>query len=304
MQIFIYMEPWQPGGMPEMVFEYILKQKGLDPAADLSIDLEATKEMFRQTPPDFVSVSAVSNVTGYILPAREIFLMAKEYGAFTLLDAAQAMGLLKLRFSYLRADAITFAGHKTLYAPFGIGGFLLKNGIDLEELLAGGNGMKSLSEDMPRYMPEKMECGSMDTPAIAGLHASLKWLKTVRPKKTEDELMEYLIPKLREIPGLHLYCAPDPSLQAGVISLNLDGFRANEVGAILDKEWDIAVRAGHHCAARIHKHLKDQEFDGTVRVSISAFTTKDELDTLVKGLESIDRDLLKGISSSVLRGNC
>ena len=171
---------------------------------DLSIDLTATKELFRQTPPDFVSVSAISNVTGYILPAREIFLMAREYGAFTLLDAAQAMGLLKLRFSYLKADAITFAGHKTLYAPFGIGGFLLKTGVDLEELLAGGNGMKSLSEDMPRYMPEKMECGSMDTPAIAGLQASLQWLKTAKPKKIEDDLMEYLIPQLREIPGLHL----------------------------------------------------------------------------------------------------
>lgn len=273
-------------------------------ADDLSIDLEATRELFRETPPDFVSVTAVSNVTGYILPAREIFLMAKEYGAFTLLDAAQAMGLLKLRFSYLRADAISFAGHKTLYAPFGVGGFLLKNGVDLNELLAGGNGMKSLSEEMPGYMPEKMECGSMDTPAIAGLQASLQWLKSARPKKIEDELMEYLIPKLKEIPGLHLYGAPKPELQAGVVSLNLDGFRANEVGAILDKEWNIAVRAGHHCAARIHKHLQDQEFDGTVRVSVSAFTTKEELDTLVEGLKSIDREMLKGISSSILRGNC
>lgn len=273
-------------------------------ADDLSIDLNAVKEMFRCTPPDFVSVSAVSNVTGYILPAREIFSLAKEYDAFTLLDAAQAMGLLKLRFSSLRADAITFAGHKTLYAPFGIGGFLLKNGCDLSELLAGGNGMKSLSEEMPRSMPEKMECGSMDTPAIAGLQASLAWLKGAKPKQHEDTLMEYLIPKLREISGLHLYCAPDLSLQAGVISLNLDGFRANEVAAILDNEWDIAVRAGHHCAARIHKHLNDKEFDGTVRVSVSAFTTKEELNTLVKGLKSINREMLKGISSSVLRGNC
>ncbi len=260
--------------------------------------------MFRQTPPNFVSVSAVSNVTGYILPAREIFLMAREYGAFTLLDAAQAMGLLKLRFSYLRADAITFAGHKTLYAPFGIGGFLLKTGVDLEELLAGGNGMKSLSEDMPRYMPEKMECGSMDTPAIAGLQASLQWLKTAKPKKIEDDLIEYLIPQLREIPGLHLYCAPDPTLQAGVISLNLDGFRANEVGAILDKEWDIAVRAGHHCAARIHKHLKDQEFDGTVRVKLKRIYHKGRTGYPGKSLKEHRPGHVKGISSSVLRGNC
>ena len=272
---------------------------------DLSIDLEETKRMFAENPPAFVSVSAISNVTGYVLPAREIFLMAKEYGAFTLLDAAQAMGLLKLRFGQLRADAVAFAGHKTLYAPFGIAGFLLKNGVDLEEVLVGGNGTKSLSLEMPRYMPDKMESGSMNTVAIAGLQASLKWLNTVKPWKTEGELMAYLLPQLEQIPGLHLYRAPGGmENQSGVVSLNIDGFRANEVAAILDKEHGIAVRAGHHCAALIHRHLNDKEHDGTVRVSVSVFTTKEELDTLVAALKGINREMLKGISTDVLRGNC
>lgn len=271
---------------------------------DLSIDLEETERMFREIPPAFVSVSAISNVTGYVLPAREIFLLAKEYGAFTLLDAAQAMGLLKLRFAQLRADAVAFAGHKTLYAPFGIAGFFIKSGVDLEEFIAGGNGTKSLSLEMPAYMPEKMESASMDTVAIAGLRASLDWLKTVRPWKAEHELMEYLVPQLEAIPGLTLYRAPSMDCQAGVISLNLEGFRANEVAAILDKEWDIAVRAGHHCAALIHRHLKDHVHDGTVRVSLGVFNTREDLDTLAAGLQSIDREMLKGISNDVLRGNC
>ena len=271
---------------------------------DLSIDLKKTEEMFKEVPPAFVSVSAISNVTGYVLPAKEIFLLAKEYDAFTLLDAAQAMGLMKLNFAQLHADAVAFAGHKTLYSTFGIAGFLLKNGVDLEEFIVGGNGTKSLSLEMPKYMPEKMESASMNSVAIAGLQASLNWLKTVRPWQIETELMDYLIPQLKEIPGLKLYGAPTADKQAGVISLNLDGFRANEVAAILDKEWDIAVRAGHHCAAFIHKHLKNEVHDGTVRVSLGVFNTKEDIDVLIKGLKSINKEQLKGISSDVLRGNC
>lgn len=274
-------------------------------AADLSIDLEATERMFREAPPDFVAVTAVSNVTGCILPARQVFLLAKQYGAFTLLDAAQAMGLIPLRFAQTMADAVAFAGHKTLYAPFGIAGFLLKNGADLEEFIVGGNGTKSLSLDMPAYMPDKLESASTNTVAIAGLQAALEWLKTVRPLKIESELMEYLLPRLEEIPGLTVYKAPGGlQNQAGVVSLNQEGFRANEAAAILDHDHDIAVRAGHHCAALIHRHLKDKPFDGTVRVSVSVFTTKEELDVLIAALRSIDREQLKGIDANILRGNC
>jgi selenocysteine lyase/cysteine desulfurase len=251
-----------------------------------------------------VAVTAISNVTGYVLPAREIFLLAKEYGAFTLLDGAQAVGLLRLRFAQLWADALTFAGHKTLYAPFGIAGALIKNGTELEPVLAGGNGIRSLSLEMPPYLPERLECGSMNTPAIAGLEASLHWLRGVKAWNVEKELTEYLLPRLERIPGLTLYGAPPGAEQAGVVSFNLEGFRANEVAAILDKEAGIAVRAGHHCAARIHKHLKNRPYDGTVRVSLSVFNTKEELDTLLAVLQGIDREQLKGISADILRGNC
>ncbi|MCC8127586.1 MAG: aminotransferase class V-fold PLP-dependent enzyme [Clostridiales bacterium] len=270
----------------------------------LAIDLEAVKRAFAECPPDFVAVSAVSNTTGYVLPAREIFLLAKEYEAFTLLDASQALGLLRLRFGTLRADALTFAGHKTLYAPFGIAGFLLRNGAELDEWLVGGNGNNSLSMDMPSYMPDKLESSSLNTPAIAGLQASLRWLKTVKPLEKEKELMDYLLPHLAATPGVTVYQAPEGAQQAGVVSFNLEGFRANEVAAILDEKWDIAVRAGHHCAALVHAHLQNKKYDGTVRVSVSYFTTKEELDILLEALKEINRDMLKDISDNILRGSC
>ena len=272
---------------------------------DLSIDLDQTAKMFQQEPPKLVCVSAISNVTGYVLPAREIFLLAKEYDAVTLLDGAQAIGLLKIRFAQTKADIITFAGHKTLYAPFGIAGMYLKNGMDLEEFIVGGNGIQAENPEMPRYMPAKLESASMDSVAIAGLEASLNWLKRINTWEYERELTEYLLQQLENIPGLIIYRAPgDGERQAGVISINLPGFRANEVAAILDYKYDIAVRAGHHCAGLIHNHLKNKEFDGTIRISLGMFNSKEDIDQLIKGLKNIDRKLLKNIDNEILRGNC
>jgi len=272
---------------------------------DLSIDLNQTAEMFDKEPPKLVCVTAISNVTGYVLPAREIFMLAKEYGAFTLLDGAQAVGLLKIRFGQVRADAVTFAGHKTLYAPFGIAGLYIKNGVDLEEFIVGGNGIKAENPEMPRYMPAKLESASMDSVAIAGLEASLNWLKGVNPWEHEGKLVRQLLAELKQIPEVILYPAPgDDYCQAGVVSFNLKGFRANEVAAILDYKYDIAVRAGHHCAGLIHRHLNNKAFDGTVRISLGMFNTKNDIDKLISGLKSIDRNVLKNIDKDILRGNC
>lgn len=271
---------------------------------DLSLDLEAAEERFKTLPPKLVCVSAISNVTGYVLPAAELFSRSRPYGAFNLLDASQAMGLLRLRFAQLRTDAVAFAGHKTLYAPFGIAGFLLKEGRDLQEVIAGGNGKNSLSLDMPRYMPEKLESSSLNTVAIAGLQASLQWLKDRDPWNEEQALAHYLRSGLEAISGVQVYAAPPGAEQAGVISFNVEGFKANEAAAILDHDHDIAVRAGHHCAALIHRHLGDDPFDGTIRASIGLFNTQEDVDTLLRAVAALDRETLKRISPDILRGSC
>ena len=273
-------------------------------AEDLSIDLAETERQFAALPPTFVAVTAVSNVTGYILPAEKIFRLAKQYQAFTLLDGAQAVGLLKLHFASLHADALTFAGHKTLYGPFGAAGFYLKNGVDLDVFLAGGTGSQSTSLEMPRTMPGKLECASKDIVAISGLHAALGWLPSARTLKREKELTEYLFDRLQAVEGIILYHAPEASCQAGIVSLNMPGFTCGEAAAILDAKYELAVRAGHHCAALIHRHLNNEAFKGTIRVSLGYFTQPEEIDSLVEALQSISRDDLKNIDLDALRGLC
>ena len=324
-------QPWKPGmrayispyehNAVSRPLELMRKKYGIEVRLlplkeDFSIDLTETERQFQAAPPDFVCVTAVSNVTGYMLPAARIFRMAKACGAFTVLDAAQALGLLPLRFAPLFADCVAFAGHKTLYAPFGIAGFYIKNGCDLEEWITGGNGIRSEVLSLPAYMPEKMESASMDTVAIAGLQTALNWRKSYRretgeePLSHEQALMARLVPELLKIPGVTVYAAPGnedgthPELQAGLVSFNLEGFRANEVGALLDFTSGIAVRAGHHCAAYIHKYLKNARYDGTIRVSTSVFNTEEDIDALLRALKSIDREALKGIDAQILRGNC
>lgn len=281
-----------------------MEELALNP--DLRLELDAIAKQFETRPPKLVSLTAISNVTGYVLPAEEVFRLARPYGSFNLLDASQAMGLLRLRFGQLRADAVAFAGHKTLYAPFGIAGFLLREGREklLREVVTGGNGKNSLSLDMPSYLPEKLESSSLNTVAIAGLQASLEWLKDRDPWREEQLLALRLRKGLEAIPGVTVYGAPEGTEQAGVISFNVEGFRANEVAAILDHRHDIAVRAGHHCAALIHRRLNDSVYDGTVRASIGLFTTEEEIDALLHAVSAIDREALKGISADILRGNC
>lgn len=271
---------------------------------DRSIDLEQVRDMFEQRPPRFVCVTAISNVTGYILPAGDIFAAAKQYDAFTLLDAAQAFGLLELRFAQLQADAIAFAGHKTLYAPFGIAGFFLRYGVELEESITGGNGVRSLSVDMPAYAPDRYEAGSMNTPAIAGLHAALQWLEN-RDIQTEERLLiRKTVKELHAIPGVKLYHAPTEEAQAGVVSFNLEDIDASVVGSILDRKYDIAVRAGHHCAAMIHRHLNTDINRGCVRVSVGAFNTEDDVNELIRAVSELEPDRLRNISPSEIFAIC
>lgn len=273
-------------------------------AEDLSIDLARTEAMFEQDPPAFVCATAVSNVTGYILPAAEIFTLAKKHRAFTLLDAAQSFGLQEIRIEDTKADAIVFAGHKSLYATFGIAGYFLRYGAELDEYLAGGNGVKSLELGMPGYAPERYEVGSMDTPAVAALQAALSWLDPKELRESEYQLMTRLIDGLKKIPSIHLYRAPDPRRQSNVLSFSLEGVESAIVGAVLDRDYDIAVRTGYHCAGLIHEHLKDAESRGTIRVSIGAFNTEEDIDALLSALRAMDPEKLKFISPGELFINC
>jgi len=213
--------------------------------------------------------------------------MAKEYGAITVLDAAQAAGLLDLDMPGMNTDILCFAGHKTLMGPFGVAGFLIKHGVTLKKVLTGGTGSASLDLNMPETTPERYEASSTNVVAIAGLNAALKDLDIVAHRDTVCELTEYLLEALNDIPSVNIMGAFDSDKTLGIVSFVVEGYESSEVGTILDDEYDIAVRTGYHCAPYIHDYLGDKPYHGTIRVGIGQFNTKEDIDALVNAIESL-----------------
>lgn len=262
------------------VFEMPLK------ADTLEIDIDKLKYMFTTQPPKCVCCTHISNVTGYILPIKEIFAAAERYDAITVLDTAQSLGIETICSKNLNISFLAFAGHKTLYGPMGIGGFVDFQKCKLHEVIVGGTGSNSLSLDMPKNSPNRYESSSCNIVAVAGLNAALKEVNISENEKIEKELLEYLIRKLDNIDGVILY-NPIITNYKSILSINLLKYKAEDVANILDQDYNIAVRAGYHCAPFIHKWLKDEEYLGTVRISVGKFNKKDDIDEVVNAIKEL-----------------
>lgn len=287
----IYMTPYEHNAVARTI-HLLQKKKGfsvemLPLTADLRIDLEKIAYQFTQKHPDLIIVNKISNVTGYVLPAEQIFQLGKKYDAITVMDAAQAAGLWDIDMGASDVDIICFAGHKTLYGPFGIGGFAIKHGIMLNLVYAGGTGSNSLELDMPISTPERFEASSPNIIAIAGLHASMMTLNQKAHLNHAKEMTEYLLSKLKGVEKVQVMGAYDSRNTVGIVSFVVDGYLSSDVGSILDDEYDISVRTGYHCAPYIHEYLDDKVYGGTVRVGIGLFTTKSDIDSLIEALETL-----------------
>lgn len=287
----VYVSPYEHNAVARSLFKLskeialVIKELPLDD--NLEIDVEKMKYEFSKDKPDAVFCTHVSNVTGYILPIKEIFAEAKKHGSINVLDSAQSMGLIELRADLIDVDLIGFAGHKTLYGPFGIGGFINVSGVDLDTFIAGGTGSDSLNLEMPSGKESKFEAASTNIIAVAGLNAALVNLNQKEHLAYEQELTSYLIKKLSLIKGIKLYLPGSTEKHVGIVSFTLDDMNSEDVGIILDEDFNIAVRTGYHCAPYIHKYLRDERFLGTIRVGLSQFTTKSDIDQLIDALEEI-----------------
>ena len=282
----VYISPYEHNAVVRTLYMlqkeigFIVKEMPL--TKELEIDLGRLEFEFAQNHPSVVVSTAVSNVTGYVLPIRDIFQRAKKYDAVTITDAAQAAGLIKMDVRELQADILCFAGHKTLYGPFGIAGFVMKKGMGLKQTFAGGTGSHSLSPEMPQKAPERYEAGSYNIIAMKGLYAALDALKQDEHYRKIKELTVYAVSCLEDVPGIKILGKTNDQL--GIISIIAEDFSSDEVGRILDEEYDIAVRTGYHCAPFIHKYLHDEEYNGTVRIGIGYYNTEEDIELLVKAL--------------------
>jgi cysteine desulfurase family protein len=288
----VYVSPYEHNAVARTVnkvaSERGLKVKQIPLNKDtLEIDVEKLKYEFSKDNPFALFCTHVSNVTGYILPVREIFEEAKHYGAITVLDSAQSLGLIDVDSKLINADIICFAGHKCLYGPFGIGGFINITNVPLDVYITGGTGSDSLNLDMPDGNEAKYEAASSNIVAISGLNAALKCLDISAHREKEKVLTDYLIERLSQVEKIRVYLPGDRENHIGIVSFTHEEMKSEDIGTILDEDFDIAVRTGYHCAPYIHDYLRDKQSMGTVRVGLGQFNSKDDIDKLTDALNEI-----------------
>lgn len=286
----VYVSPFEHNAVARTIARvqelYQLKVKELPLDNSLEIDLEKMKYEFSKDRPSCIFCTHVSNVTGYILPVKEIFEEGKKYNSINVLDTAQSLGLVPVRGKELNADIIAFTGHKTLYGPFGIGGFFNLSNVPLQPVVTGGTGTDSLNLHMPEGPEAKYEAASENIVAIAGLNAALGCLDQEALFQHESELTERLISKLSEIKQVTLLVPPIEK-RVGIVSFTVYGLKSDDVGTILDQDFDIAVRTGFHCVPYIHKYLRDENKMGTVRISLGQYNTQEDIDSLISAIKEL-----------------
>lgn len=289
----IYYSPYEHNAVARTL-NYLAKQKHLKlrelPMDDSTGEIEINKlsYIFSKENPAAVFCTHVSNVTGYVLPVDEIFSESKKYKCVNVLDTAQSLGLIEYDIRRNKgADIIAFAGHKSLYGPFGIGGFINLSHIHLKEFLVGGTGSDSLNLEMPKDSEAKYESASSNIIAIYGLLVALENLNIQVIYDHEKALTDYLVARLQEQKNIKVFVPADSKRHIGIVSFAVEGYKAEDVGMILDEDFKIAVRTGYHCAPFIHAHLDDEKYLGTVRVGISQFTTTADIDALIVALNDL-----------------
>ena len=238
-----------------------------------------------------VVVNQVSNVFGFIQPVDDIAALCRKYAVPLVVDASQAAGTLPVTPEKWGAAFAAMPGHKGLYGPQGTGLLLcgeLPRGKSVKTLLEGGSGSDSRLRDMPPYLPDRLEAGTHNMPGIAGLRAGLDFVRRLTPERIlrhEGELIGLAARLLGENPRLRVFASPEPFLQSGVLSFQVKDLPCEEAARRLG-ERGFSLRAGLHCAPLAHQ-TAGTAGEGTVRLSVSAFTRESQIRKLARALENL-----------------
>lgn len=292
----IYISPFEHNAVTRVLHHYEreekIKVRTLTVSKDLTFDLQRIKFQFDDVKPDFVIMSHASNVLGVITPFEQVFTMAKKHGAITLLDMAQTAGLIDADLGQDIVDFAVFAGHKTMYGPTGISGFVMNPSYKLKPVLFGGTGFDSANQDMPSVLPERFEIGTMNSQAIAGLFAALQWIEETGVQviyEREKENRKRLIELLNSYEFLKVIGDSSKADYVGIVSCIIDGISSDTAGQLF-AERKIAVRTGLHCAPLAHKFIGTFPA-GTIRFSTGFFTSDEDFSSLRQVLDDLNDNL-------------
>lgn len=292
----VYITPFEHNAVTRTLHPYESSNKAkvlqLKVNSQLQYDLDGIAQQFNECPPDLLIMSHASNVCGLIAPVEELSVLAKRYRATVIIDMAQTAGLIPCNIGLETIDFAVFAGHKTLYGPTGVSGFVMKPDIELAPVLFGGTGFESANQDMPLSIPERYEIGTMNSLGIAGLNSALRWIEETgieRIREQEQKNRLRLIEILSEYSFIRTVGIAEDNRYVGVVSVLIDGVSSDSCGSIFDR-LGISVRTGLQCAPLAHQFLGTYP-SGTVRFSVSFFTQENDFLELNQALSYIKENL-------------
>ena len=257
-----------------------------------------------------VIVNHASNVLGSVQDIAAIGRITRDAGVPFVIDTCQSAGVLPIDMDAIGVDVLAFTGHKGLFGPMGIGGLIVREDLNLPPARVGGTGVDSISPFQPDEYPYHLEAGTVSIPGIAGLNAAQRWFAELGRQQLgeaaasadhaqacraamsyidarEREHITQLEQAFRDTPGVTVYGPGNNGKRVATLSMNVDAVPADQVGAMLDADHHVCVRAGLHCAPLVHEDERTVAHKGTVRFAPGYFSDEEDLHQAIEGIRGI-----------------
>jgi cysteine desulfurase family protein len=282
---------WRP--VMTMAREWGIEAEMIKPGAYGAITAADVEKQIKPNTKMVVCAHA-SNITGTIQPIEEIGKVVRDHDLLFLVDAAQSAGILPVDIQAMNIDLLAAPGHKSLYGPMGTGILYVGDRAEaIRPVKQGGTGSKSHESVQPNSFPDRLECGTINLPGVAGLKAAIEYFNEVGVEKIMQDLADktqYLLKGLSNIDKVTVYGPPAGVPRTSLVAVNAEGISSNQLAFVLDKEYNIAVRAGFHCAPLGHNIMGTTD-DGAVRFGIGRATTYEDLDFVIAAMKEIVKDI-------------
>ncbi len=230
-----------------------------------------------------------SNLTGNRNDLTRIGRIAEDHGLLFVVDASQTAGAAYINMEEMKISVLCFTGHKSLMGPQGTGGLCIRGDIPIRPFKVGGNGVQSFLTVQPPEYPTRLEAGTLNGHGIAGLSAAIDYInETGREviEAKETALMMRFYRGVKDVPGVTVYGDFSTEDRSPVVSLNIWDLDSALVADELAQTYEIATRAGAHCAPLMHRALGTEQ-QGAVRFSFGWFNTEDETDRAIEAVREI-----------------
>lgn len=265
------------------------KHKVVLSKSDMTFDLDSFQETLDKTV-KLVSFVHTSNLDGYTFPVKEIIKIAHDNGSLVILDGAQAMPHKEVNMKSLDVDFYAFSGHKML-GPYGTGVLFGKYHLleKLQPFIVGGETVERSTYDSHIFLkpPEKFEAGLQNYSGVIGLGAAVEYLDKIGKKNIEKhdiELNKLITDEISKLEGVSIIGPPKAELRGGIISFSVKSMASHDVAVMLDDMANIMVRSGQHC---VHSWFDAHKIEGSVRVSLYLYNTKEEAQIFIDKLKEI-----------------